>query len=348
MFKKRAAFSFAAAVAFALTGCTGAQTSPAVSEAPTAASEDTAQVEGTDTLVLYSSHPTEMVDFFVQAFEEENPGVKVELITGGTGDLLGRINAEKGLPQGDVLWGGSASTGGSAPDLFAQYDSPVLSEINEGFLDSSGFNAPSGAFAMVIVYNKDLVSEDEAPRTWEDLADPKWKGKIQFANPESSSSAYTALVNWKLIGDFELVERMAANMIIVDSSSGPFNAVGNGEAEIGIAYEEGAYRWLESGNVGIVYPTDGVLLLPEGLFIIKDGPNSVNAKKFADFILSSEQQQALADNFPGRRPSSASVALGDGMPEPSSLNVLAYPTEEAASSKDEWLGLWREIIINIR
>ncbi len=346
MLRKRTALAFVAAAVFALTSCAGGQTT--VETTPQSAGAPTVTEQGTDALILYASHPTDMVDFFVKAFEEENPGVKVELITGGTGDLLGRIKAEAARPQGDILWGGSASTGGSAPDLFAQYDSAALSELNEAFLDPDGFNAPSGGFTMVIVYNKNLVSEAEAPKTWADLADPKWKGKIQFANPESSSSAYTALVNWKLIGDWELIERMAVNFIVVDSSSGPFNAVGNGEAPIGVAYEEGAYRWLESGNVEIVYPSDGVLLLPEGLFIIKDGPNSVNAKKFADFVLSKGQQQALADNFLGRRPSHSLVELGDGMPQPSTLNVLPYPTAEAASSKDEWLAKWREIVINIR
>ncbi len=306
------------------------------------------QAAATKSLVLYASHPTEMVDTFVKAFEKENPGVKVELITGGTGDLLGRVKAEKDRPQGDLLWGGSSTTGGSAPELFVKYDSPVMKDIGDAFKDPTGYNAPFDAFAMVIVYNKDLVPAAEVPKTWADLADPKWKGKVRFANPASSSSSYAALVNWKLIGDWPFIEKLAKNMIIDESSSAPFTAVAQGEAPLGVAYEEGAYRVQKTGKVGIVYPADGVVVLPGGLFLIKGGPNAVNAKKFADFVLATPQEQVLVDKFAGRRPANTAVKFPEGMPPVSQLKVLAYPTDEAKAQQKDWLAKWKEIMIATR
>ena len=302
----------------------------------------------TRSLVLYASHPTAMVDHFVKGFEAQNPGVKVELITGGTGDLLGRVRAEKDRPRGDILWGGSSTTGGSAPDLFVKYDAPVLKEISKELQDPTGYNAPMDAFAMVIVYNKALVPEAEAPKTWADLANPKWKGKVRFANPISSSSSYAALVNWKLIGGWELIERLAKNMIIDESSSAPFTAVAQGEAPIAVAYEEGAYRVLATGKVGIVYPSDGVVVLPGGLFLVKGGPNAANAKKLADFVLATPQQQQLVDRFPGRRPANVNVKLPPEMPPVAKLKVLAYPTDEARQQQKDWLAKWKEIMIATR
>lgn len=333
-----------AAAGLALAAC-GSGSSGAETDGDTTGEEGG---QGSNELVIYASHPTEMVDYFVEAFEEENSGLKVELITGGTGDLLSRVQAEEGRPQGDILWGGSSTTGGSKPDLFVKYDSDVLGEIDDAFLDPNGYNAPSDAFTMVILYNKNLVDEADAPTSWEDLTDPKWKGKVRFANPESSSSSYAALVNWLLIGDWDLVEGLAENMIIDDSSSAPFTAVGQGEAEVAVAYEEGAYRWLESGEVEIVYPEDGVVVLPGGLFQIADGPNPDNAKAFADFVLSAEQQQALVDNFPGRRPTNVEVELPDTMPSAAELNVLDYASADAEEHQDEWLSQWRDIMINTR
>ena len=290
----------------------------------------------------------EAIDFYVKAFEQHNPGVKVELITGGTGDLLGRVKAEKDRPRGDLLWGGSSTTGGSAPELFVKYDSPELKNTAKDLLDPTGYNAPFDAFAMVIVYNKDLVPAADVPKTWADLGNPKWKGKIRYANPVSASSSYAALVNWKLIGGWEMIERLAKNMIIDESSSAPFTAVAQGEAPLGVAYEEGAYRVLKTGKVGIVYPADGVVVLPGGLFLIKGGPNTVNAKKFADFVLATPQQQALLDNFPGRRPASTAVKFPAGMPAVSQLKVLPYPTDDAKSKQKEWLAKWKEIMIDTR
>ena len=326
--------AFAAAVVLTLAACSDSGTS--------------SQSAATKALVLYASHPTAMVDHYVKAFEQAYPGVKVELITGDTGDLLGRVKAEKDRPRGDVLWGGSSTTGGSAPEFFVKYDSPALKDIAKELQDPTGYNAPFDAFAMVIVYNKDLVPEAEAPKSWADLGDPRWKGKVRFANPASSSSSYAALVNWKLIGDWAMVERLAKNMIIDESSSAPFTAVAQGEAPVGVAYEEGAYRVQKTGKVNIVYPSDGVVVLPGGLFLIKGGPNAVNAKKFADFVLSTPQQQALVDNFPGRRPASTAVKFPAGMPSVSQLKVLAYPTDEAKAQQKEWLAKWKEIMIATR
>src|SRR5690606_25175455 len=117
MKKSRILIASAAAAALALSGCAGA-------------GDDGNTEPGGDTnaLVIYASHPTEMVDYFVAEFEKENKGIKVELITGGTGELLSRVKAEADRPQGDILWGGSSTTGGSSPDLFTKYDSDVLSE----------------------------------------------------------------------------------------------------------------------------------------------------------------------------------------------------------------------------
>lgn len=301
--------------------------------------------DGSKSLVLYTSTPTAQVDFFVQAFEQAT-GIKTEIITGGTGDLLNRVAAEAARPQGDVLWGGSSTTGGSQPDLFVPYQPPEAAQIDPAYADPAGYNAPFDAFTMVIVYNTDLVSAEDAPKSWHDLADPKWKGKVRFANPVSSSSSYAALVNWYLIGGWDFVAELAKNFIIDQSSSGPFTAVGQGEAEVGVAYEEGAYRYLDTGKVGINYPTDGVVLLPGGMFLIKDGPNAGNAKLFADFMLAPEQQQALVDNFPGRRPASNLVNFPEIMPKASELNVLPYPTDEAKEKQKEWLDRWQEIMID--
>lgn len=299
-------------------------------------------------LVIYASHPTEMVDFYVNRFKEQYGDIEVELITGGTGELLSRVQAERGRPQGDIMWGGGSHTGGSAPDLFLPYTSPVLNEISPAFHDPAGFNAPFDAFTMVIVYNKDLVPENEVPRRWSDLTDPKWQGRIVHANPAASSSSYAAMVTWLEIGGWELVEALARNQIIAESSSAPFTQVGQGENPIGIAYEEGAFRWVPSGNVGIVYPEDGVALLPGGLFIIRNSPNPTNAQLFADFVLQQEQQEALARNFFGRRPTHRNVELDPAMTQVDQLNVIEYPVDAASANRTEYLARWREIMIRTR
>lgn len=300
-----------------------------------------------DRLTLYVSHPTEMVDFYVERFTAAT-GIDVDIVYGGTGELLARIGAEAARPQADIMWGGGSHTGASAPELFRPYDSPALEDISEAMRDPAGYNAPFDAFTMVIVYNKDLVDEADVPRTWAELADPKWKGKVVHANPAASSSSYAAMVTWLEIGGWELVESLAKNQIIADSSSAPFTQVGQGENALGVAYEEGAFRWIESGRIGIVYPEDGVALLPGGLFLVKDSPNPEAAEAFADFVLSQESQEALVENFLGRRPTHKNVALNPAMQAVTDLNVIPYPDAEAAANREEYLAKWRDIMIRTR
>lgn len=298
-------------------------------------------------LVLYASHPTEMVDFFTSRFTEEY-GVEVELVYAGTGELLARIGAEAARPQADLMWGGGSDTGASKPELFLPYDSPALEGVTPQYRDEAGYNVPFDAFTMVLLYNKDLVAADAVPQTWADLTDPKWKGKVVHANPATSGSAYAAMVGWLGIGGWELVEALARNQVIAESSSAPFTQVGQGENAIGVAYEEGAFRWLPSGKVGIVYPSDGVLVGTGGLFIVRGGPHPNAARAFADFVIAREQQQALADNFLGRRPTHKDVQLNPAMTPFEELNGIIYPVAEAAARREEYLAQWRQIMLRTR
>lgn len=79
-------------------------------------------------LVVYASHPSEMVDHFTKMFGDKY-GIRVTTVKAGTGELLNRIRAERNRPAADIMWGGFSDTGASAPDLFDKYSSPELANI---------------------------------------------------------------------------------------------------------------------------------------------------------------------------------------------------------------------------
>lgn len=300
-------------------------------------------------LVVYASHPSEMVDFFAQAFGEKY-GVSVTTVKAGTGELLNRIRAEKDRPSADIMWGGFADTGASAPDLFDPYESPELANIEPNMLDPTGYNSPFGASLMVIMYNSEILPAEEAPKRWEDLADPKWKGKVVHADPSKSSSALAALSTWLMIygrddAAWDLVERMTENMNIVLKSSLVFQQVGRGEYPVGVTYEEAAFNYVMAGTGGIVYPADGTLAQPEGTFIVKSAPHPEAARLFADYLLSEEAQEALVANFPGRRPTRIGVATHPQMQPLGTINVIDYDSEWASANRDEILARMQQIII---
>jgi iron(III) transport system substrate-binding protein len=300
-------------------------------------------------LVVYASHPSEMVDYFAKVFGDKY-GVKVTTVKAGTGELLNRIRAERGRPGSDVMWGGFSDTGKSAPDLFDQYRSKELANIEQAMIDASGYNTPFGASTMVIMYNTKLVTPEQAPKTWGDLSKPEWKGKIVHADPSKSSSAYAALVVWLSIygkneAGWQKVEDMTRNMNIVLKSSLVFQQVGRGEYPVGVTYEEAAIKYVLSGTAGVVYPSDGTLLQPEGLFITKGSPHPQAARLFADYLLSQEAQTDLATKFPGRRPTRKGIGTHPAMLPPDKIKIIDYDDKWAADNLNAVLERMQKIIV---
>lgn len=300
-------------------------------------------------LVVYASHPSEMVDYFTQEFGKKY-GINVTTVKAGTGELLNRIRAEKDRPGGDVLWGGFSDTGGSAPELFEQYKSAELANIEPAMLDAKGYNTPFAASLMVIMSNSGLVKQEDEPKKWTDLAAPQWKGKVVHADPSKSSSSLAALNTWLMIygrGDeaWKIVEDMTANMNIVLKSSLVFQQVGRGEYPLGVTYEEAAFNYVLANTANIIYPEDGTLAQPEGMFLIKGSTNPNAAKLFSDYLLSEEAQKKLVEHFPGRRPTRKGIESHPKMTPLSEIKIIDYDSDWASAKRGEILARMQKIII---
>ncbi|MGQ0663917.1 MAG: extracellular solute-binding protein [Pseudomonadota bacterium] len=300
-------------------------------------------------LTIYASHPSEMVDFFAKDFGDRY-GVKITTIKAGTGELLNRIRAEQARPTADVMWGGFADTGASAPDLFDQYRSSALARVDAKMIDPAGYNTPFGASTMVIMYNKKLVRTEEAPKTWADLRDPKWAGKVVHADPSKSSSAFAALATWLTIygkddKGWQFIEEMTRNQTIVIRSSLVFQQIGRGEYPVGVTYEEGAFKYVLAGEAGIVYPADGSLLEPEGMFIVKGAPHPKAARLFADYLLTEDAQTKLATQFPGRRPTLQGIKTHPAMLPAEQLKIVDFDSRWAAEKRKDILDQMQKVMV---
>ncbi|MEZ5783881.1 MAG: extracellular solute-binding protein [Rhizobiaceae bacterium] len=304
--------------------------------------------EHEDKLVIYASHPSEMVDFFADSFGKKY-GIDVSTVKAGTGELLNRIKAEADRPAADVLWGGFSDTGGSMPELFEPYKSPELENIDPRMLDAKGYNTPFAASLMVIMANREMVKPEDHPKDWKDLADAKWKGKVVHADPSKSSSALAALNTWLMIygrdqAGWDVVEKMTENMNIVLKSSLVFQQVGRGEYPIGVTYEEAAFNYVLADAADIIYPADGTLAQPEGMFIVKDSPDPKAAKLFADYLLSEEAQKLLVEHFPGRRPTRTGIEAHPKMTPLADIVTIDYDSDWAAEHRAETLETMQKII----
>ena len=358
--KKYLALLLALAMVFALCAC-GESAAPAATPAPESAApaEETpaepaepaekAPEDYTGNLVVYSPHDADPLNAGVEMFRQAYPNINVEVIAAGTGELCQRVVAESANPQGDVLWGGGADTLAAYTDYFAPYVCANDDVIDEAYKDANDLWIGESPLPMVFIYNKTLIDEADVPTTWEGLCDESLKGKIAYASPAKSGSAYTQLCTMlfsqpTLDEGWALVEKFIANLDgkIQDSSGNCHKLVASGEYVLGVTIEKSAVLYNDNPDIGYVYPEKNSAV-PDGVALIKNCPNEENAKLFIDFVTSLECQTAQNGDW-ARRPVRSDLTPV-GLCELSELDLGDYDFAFAATEKESIVEKWNDLTV---
>lgn len=315
-----------------------------VQTAETTASEETGE------LTLYYSNSTDWADPIIQEFEDET-GIKVSLVQDGTSSLFARIKAEAANPQADIVWGGIVDTYRANEDLLQQYTPSSSAQLKEDAADKHGYYTGFDMGPMVMVYNTDLVTEAEAPSKWADLLDEKYKGQIACADPTASSSSFACMMAiMQAYGTddgkgYEFIESLVKNLDgkLLDSSSGVYKGVADGEYMIGLTYEEAALRYIASGAaLKIVYPEEGTSASPSGSGIVKNCPNLKSAQMFMDYLSSAEVQSQLGAL--NRRTVRTDVEDPDTFVPFDKINFVDMDIDWTSSHADEFNEKWTDFV----
>lgn len=295
--------------------------------------------------VLYTSNPVPAYEA-VQKIVGEQTGSKLGVITGGSGVLLRRIEAEAGAPQGDVFWSSSANTLGAYESLFEAYSSPVLDMVLPELRYPGDLFLPANLHVVTMLVNTDQLNGQEAPKTWADLADPAWNGRVIIADPANSSTGYTIVWGLSKLLDAETYKAVVANMVVSGSSSAVPKGVAMGEYAVGLTYETNSYSYIDGGQqeLSLVYPADGTFTSPEYAALIRNAPSGEAAKKAIDALLSKEAQIELL-KVAFRRPSRSDITVADyvDLPEIGAIKVFALDEAEAAAGRDAFLAAWADL-----
>jgi iron(III) transport system substrate-binding protein len=300
---------------------------------------------GDKTVVLYSAHTQEIIDALVPRFEAAT-GIKAEVVKLGSSDVVARVKAEAGNPQCDVIWSIGGEQLEANSDLLANYTPAGWDKVDDVFKVGTNW-LPYTGIVMVLVVNTDMVSASEMPRKWTDLSDPRLKGWVSSARADKSGSSYmqlaTVLNIYKDKG-WDTYKSILGNFVLSGSSSAVPRFVNDGEAAIGLTLEDNAYRYVAGGGpVKIVYPEDGTTAAPDGMALVKNGPNAAAAKKFIDWALSIETQSFLVQEM-GRRPVRSDVPISPDLPPMSKIKTVPYDFAWSAGSKKEFVAKWTEMV----
>lgn len=306
-------------------------------------------------LIIYCSHPLDLMNTILDDFKLKNPEIKVDVVTAGTGELLKRIEAERENPLGDVLWGGTLNSVKSKSDLFENYVSTNESNIYEEFQNKEGNFTRFSAIPSVIMVNTNLIGNIKI-EGYADLLNPALKGKIAAADPASSSSAFEHLVNMLFaMGNgnpergWNYVERLCANLDgkLLSGSSAVYKGVADGEYAVGLTYEEGGISYVVLGSpVKVIYMKEGVISKPDGVYIIKGGKNLENAKKFVDYATSYEAQKTINEKL-NRRSVRNDLPPSDILLSVDKINVINDNEAVVEANKQNWLNKFKDIYTGI-
>ncbi|HJZ20213.1 MAG TPA: extracellular solute-binding protein, partial [Bradyrhizobium sp.] len=254
-------------------------------------------------VILYSSMDLPVGEKLGKAFEAKYPDIAVQIERSGSERLFQRLDQEfsSGIRAADVINTSDAShiiswkrNGWLAPFVTEDMAQHFLPE----YRDPDGMSATSRIYLSSIAYNTALVTPDDAPKSFADLLDPKWAGKMVKGHPAYSGTIMTATFQLVRELSWDYLEKLSKQRVMqVQSSTDPPKKLSLGErAVMADGNEYGVVLLKEAGQpVEPVYPTEGTPTIsgPTGIFATAPHPNA--ARLFQAWLHTRETQQFFID-----------------------------------------------------
>ncbi|MFC3852925.1 ABC transporter substrate-binding protein [Salinispirillum marinum] len=293
-------------------------------------------------------------DHAVEAMRQFNrdTGIQVNMVRMSAGEILARIRAEQSNPQASVWYGGPADTFVAAVQegLLTPYVSPNASVIADEFKDVDGHWTGIYVGALGFASNRDFLARNglEAPKSWEDLLDPRFENEIIMAHPASSGTAYTILYTaLQVFGGeeqgFDYLKKLHPQVQqYTTSGSAPGRMVGMREAGVGLLFAHDIIKFQEEGFSSLVLtiPEDGTGYETGAVAIVNNAPNMDLAQRFIDWALTPAAQEV------GQRTGSYQNLTNPNAKEPeravrlADINTIDYDAIEAGSQRSRLINRW--------
>jgi iron(III) transport system substrate-binding protein len=276
-------------------------------------------------IAFHTALDVQIAERLGKAFESKYPGVAVRVERSGSERIFQRIGQEQDShiysvdvvcsldPAHFLFW--------KRNGLLAPYvPEDVAKHFESEYMDGDGMYGTVCAWLSVVGYNTDLVKPQDAPKSFSDLLDSKWMGKMVKGHPSYSGVIMTATFQMLQLFGWEYLEKLAKQKVMqVQSALDPPKKIALGErAVMADGNDMDLVLLKERGQpVQLVYPTEGSPLIIGASGAFRNAPNPNAARLFQSFLYSVEGQQIMVDFFalrsfhalvkdkPGRTPLSA-------------------------------------------
>lgn len=242
---------------------------------------------------------SEIMEFQVPAFKKQFPGIQVNFFEIRPSDSVARIIAEanQGIVSLDIGTGRYAAVSPLiARDLIQSYDdwTKIFKGLNPSAISPDGKFLANGDNVFVLAYNTNLVKPEEAPRSWDDLLAPKWKGKI-LIEPRGVAFAYMGLV-WgeeKMVAYVRNLKEQVGSFVKGGTTVAQQLAAGAGHLAVG-AY---SYKILQlksdGGPVDYSKTASPLAATGQDIFVMKGAKHPNAAKLLVGWLASKDGQRIM-------------------------------------------------------
>ena len=287
----------------------------------------------------YTAVDLPVAERVARAFEVKYPGIAVATQRSGGERIFQRISQEYAsrIHAVDVVNSSDAAhfIVWKRDGLLAPYvPEDVANHYPAEHKDPDGLFASWRLWLCVIGYNTKLVTVADAPKSFADLLDPKWAGRMVKAHPGYSGTIMTATFQIARDIGWQFFERLAQQRVLqVQSSADPPKKIAAGErAVMADGNEYNLIQLKEKGEpVEAVYPTEGTpqIIGPSG--VMKNAPSPNAARLLQSYMFSPECQQLMVD-WGGLR---SLHALVKDKPDRKPLSQIKLMKDDAAAVESQ-------------
>ena len=314
-------------------------------------------------LTVYSPHGKDLLGHFETEFEKAHPTIDVQWVDMGSQEVLDRVRAEKDNPQADLWFGAPAEAFDRATKegLLEPYIPTWSNAVSVDGRDSGDHWYGTYLTPEVIGYNTQAVKKEDAPKDWDDVLDPKWKGKVLIRDPIASGTMraiFGAIVARSVArtgspeSGYEWLRKLDANTR--EYTLNPtilYQKLGRQEGLITL-WDMPDIATLQSRlNIPVDYiiPSSGTPLLVDGIAIVKGTDKMEEAKLYYEFVTTPQAMNDAAVKFL-RIPARTDIAQADLPQWIQDANRLIKPMpvdrKLMADSLNAWMKYWDSNIRN--
>jgi len=319
--------------------------------------------DGRTVLTVYSPHGKDLLEYYERGFETANPTVDVQWVDMGSQEVLDRLRAEKANPQADLWFGAPSEIFARAANegLLDPYTPTWADKVPAEARDAQGRWFGTYMTPEVIAYNTRAVSAAEVPKDWDEVIDPKWKGKVLIRNPVESGTmraifgamlARSIAQTGSTAQGWEYLRKLDANTKeYVLNPALLYQKIGREEGTITLYNmpDIATLAMRTQTPVGYVFPRSGTPLLVDAIALVRGSKQQGVARQFYEYVTTPTAFKDAAEKFiriPARTDLSA-----DSLPEVvrravTELKPMPLDATLLADSLDTWMKYWDSNIRN--